>query len=68
MPVSTIEAITSGIPVLLTDIRGSRELVDNDLNGLLVDIKSPFQLSNCIEKLYRDRKKLESFVENNKKT
>ena len=65
-PVSAIEAICSGIPVLLTDIRGSRELITHNYNGMLEKIKSPNALSISILKFMNNNKLSKFFVKNNK--
>ena len=51
MPRSIIEAMIMGLPVLATDIRGSREEVIHNETGLLVPIKSPDLLAKSINEL-----------------
>ena len=51
MPRSIIEAMMMGLPVLATDIRGSREEVIHNETGLLVPIKSPDLLAKSINEL-----------------
>jgi glycosyltransferase involved in cell wall biosynthesis len=50
MPRSIIEAMMMQLPVLATNIRGSREEVLPNITGELVPIKSPKQLANSIYK------------------
>ena len=50
MPRSIIEAMMMSLPVLATDIRGSREEVIHNKTGLLVPIKSPDLLAESIMK------------------
>ena len=55
MPRSAIEAAAMGKPLVLTDIRGCREVVRPGVEGLLVPPRSPAALSDAIILLLRDR-------------
>lgn len=37
LPVSIMEVMSFGIPVLATDVGGTREIIDDGINGILVD-------------------------------
>lgn len=50
-PRSAMEAAASGLPVIATDIRGCREVVDHETTGLLVPVRSPGPLGDAIERL-----------------
>jgi glycosyltransferase involved in cell wall biosynthesis len=50
MPRSIIEAMMIGVPVLATNIRGSREEVIHEVTGLLVPVKSPIALEHAMTK------------------
>ena len=50
MPRSIIEAMMMGLPVLATDIRGSREEVIPNQTGLLVPVRSPRLLAAAMIK------------------
>lgn len=54
MPRTIIEAMAMQIPVIATDIRGSREEVVQNETGLLVPCKNPMALANAICKLAND--------------
>jgi len=54
MPRSIIEAMATGVPVIATDIRGSRELVVNGVTGLLVPVRDHDKLAASIDMLIRD--------------
>ena len=54
MPRSIIEAMATGIPVVATDIRGSRELVVNGVTGLLVPVRDYHKLAASIDILMSD--------------
>ena len=57
MPRTIIEAMMMALPVVATDIRGSREEVIDGETGLIVPIRSPKFLAKAIESLYLDREK-----------
>ena len=57
MPRTIIEAMMMGLPVVATDIRGSREEVVHGETGLLVPVRSPEDLADAIELIYKDREK-----------
>lgn len=54
MPRSAIEAAAMGKPLVLTDIRGCREVVRPGVEGLLVPPGSPSALADAIGVLLRD--------------
>jgi glycosyltransferase involved in cell wall biosynthesis/ribosomal protein S18 acetylase RimI-like enzyme len=54
MPRSAIEAAASGTPLVLTDIRGCREVARHGVEGLLVPPRRPDLLAGAIVKLLED--------------
>ncbi len=54
MPRSIIEAMLTGLPVVATDIRGSREEVVDGKTGLLVPVRDPTALAAALSRLARD--------------
>lgn len=54
MPNSLIEAMCIGLPVISTRVSGSNELIENENNGLLIDINNKEQLKNTIKKILND--------------
>ncbi len=57
MPRTIIEAMMMALPVVATDIRGSREEVVDGETGLLVPLRNSKALTKAIESLYKDREK-----------
>ena len=57
MPRTIIEAMMMSLPIVATDIRGSREEVVDGETGLLVPIRKPIALTKAIESLYKDRER-----------
>ncbi|MDH3462995.1 MAG: glycosyltransferase family 4 protein, partial [Acidimicrobiia bacterium] len=53
-PRAAMEAAAMGLPVIATDIRGCREVVDPGVNGLLVPVRSPSDLAEAINILAVD--------------
>lgn len=51
LPKSLLEALSSGRPIITTDVPGCREVCENDVNGLLVPARDSVALSQAIEKL-----------------
>jgi len=53
-PRSAMEAAASGLPIVATDIRGCREVVDHDRTGLLVPARAGAALEAAIDRLAGD--------------
>jgi glycosyltransferase involved in cell wall biosynthesis len=53
-PRSAMEAAASGLPIVATDIRGCRQVVDHDHNGLLVPARDAHALADAIGRLATD--------------
>ena len=53
-PRSAMEAAASGLPVVATDIRGCRQVVDHGTTGLLVPARNPSELAAAIRDLAGD--------------
>jgi ribosomal protein S18 acetylase RimI-like enzyme len=54
VPRAAIEAAASGLPLVLTDIRGCREVIRHDIEGLLVPVRNPKRLAGAIAWLLDD--------------
>ncbi len=54
IPVVLIEAMSSGVPIVASDISGIPELVLNEATGLLVPPRDAAALANALERYYRD--------------
>ncbi len=50
-PRAAMEAAAMGLPIVATDIRGCREVVDHGRNGLLVPVNDPEALAEAIRTL-----------------
>ncbi len=54
-PRAAMEASAMGVPVIATDIRGCRQVVEDKRTGLLVEARSAFDLAEAIRRLVEDR-------------
>jgi glycosyltransferase involved in cell wall biosynthesis len=54
LPRSAMEAAAMGLPVVATDIRGCRQVVDHGTTGELVPVRDPAALTAAIERLVAD--------------
>ena len=50
-PRAAMEAAAMGLPIIATDIRGCREVVEHERNGLLFPIRRPDELARAIARL-----------------
>lgn len=53
-PRAAMEAAAMGLPVVATDIRGCRQVVDDGVNGLLVPVDDHVALADALRSLVRD--------------
>lgn len=58
LPKNIMEALVARKPVISTNIRGSRELVKNNINGIIVEIDDVIGTVNSIKKMYYDKDRL----------
>lgn len=52
LPVNVMEAMATGLPLVVTNCRGNRDLVLNNKNGFVIEIDDFESFSNKIEQLY----------------
>ncbi|EOD00103.1 glycosyltransferase family 4 protein [Caldisalinibacter kiritimatiensis] len=53
LPVNVMEAMATGLPLVVTDCRGNRDLVKNGENGYVVGIDDVDGFANAVDELYR---------------
>jgi hypothetical protein len=53
-PRSAMEAAAMGLPIVATDIRGCRQVIDHDVTGLLVPVRDAAGLAHAIGALVTD--------------
>lgn len=54
LPTVVVEAMEAGLPVVATDIAGTRELVEDDVTGLLTPVGDPPALASALVRLAGD--------------
>jgi glycosyltransferase involved in cell wall biosynthesis len=54
MPLSVLEAMAAGLPVVATDVGDVARAVQDGETGYVVPVQSPVQLADALEKLLRD--------------
>lgn len=58
LSVSILEAMASAVPVVATDVGGTKEVVDNGVTGVLIPRKNPTETANAISMLLSKPDKL----------
>jgi glycosyltransferase involved in cell wall biosynthesis len=53
-PRAAMEAAATGLPIVATDVRGCRQVVDDGVTGLLVPVRDPSRLASAIAALGAD--------------
>jgi glycosyltransferase involved in cell wall biosynthesis len=53
-PRAAIEAAAMGLPIIATNVRGCRQVVEEGRNGLLVPVRAPSALRAAVERLVGD--------------
>ncbi|MDF2787345.1 MAG: hypothetical protein K0S80_443 [Neobacillus sp.] len=62
LPVNVMEAMATGLPLVVTDCRGNRDLVSSGENGIVVDLNDSQICANAIEKLYKSKELRGNFI------
>lgn len=66
LPMSIIEALAVGLPVITTDVGGCSELVIDNENGIVINSGSSGELADAILKLYKSREELGKYTQKNR--
>ncbi len=67
-PLTLLEGMSTGLPMIATSVGGVLEIVEEGKNGLLVPPKHPEELAQAILRLYRDQKLRRRLGERARKT
>jgi glycosyltransferase involved in cell wall biosynthesis len=54
VPVTVLEAMATGLPVVVTDVPGCIDLVQHEVNGLVVQVRNPAALAEAVTRLLAD--------------
>jgi glycosyltransferase EpsD len=65
LPIGIIESIASGLPIVCSKIRGHTDVIINEYNGFLFDIKNHNQMIDNIIKLFNNKNLRYKIAQNN---
>lgn len=65
LPVNVMEALYVGLPIVGSDCRGNRDLIENGKNGFLIDINDKEKFASTIENIYANKIDFSSFANAN---
>lgn len=65
LPISVVEAMSSGLPIVASRIRGQVDAITDGRNGFLFDVNSSEDLKKSIYKLYENPELTMKFSKNN---
>jgi glycosyltransferase involved in cell wall biosynthesis len=68
IPNVLVEAMAAGAPVVATGVSGIPELVEDEVNGLLVEPDDPEALADALIRLHEDRELAARVAENGRRT
>lgn len=63
MPLTLLEAMAAGVPVVASDVIGNRDVVEPEQTGLLFPLHAPEEGADAVARLVRDRALYESCSE-----
>ncbi|EMR73002.1 glycosyltransferase [Thermoplasmatales archaeon SCGC AB-539-N05] len=68
LPTVLLEAMSCGLPVIATDVRGNRDLVSNGKNGIIIPSRAPKKMADAITMLLEDKNLRKKLGKNARKT
>lgn len=64
LPLSVLEAMSSGLPIISTNAGGVIDIVENNVNGIIVEKRDKQKLANAMIKISKDKNKMEEMGRN----
>lgn len=64
VPNTVLEAGAMGLPCIVTDVNGSREIIENGVNGVIIPSKDSNALYIAMEQMLLDKVKIKTYVSN----
>ena len=61
---TALEAMTSGLPVIVPTVGGVAEIVENGVNGFKIDVQDLHLIKDTIQQILTDKKLYESLANN----
>lgn len=68
LSLALLEAMSSGLCIIATDISGNRDIINNDKNGIIVPPSSPEEMCKAILNILADENKLLQLQDNARET
>jgi len=68
LPTVLLEAMSCGLPVIATDVRGNRDLVSNGKNGIIIPSRAPKKMAEAISMLLENKSLRKKLGKNARKT
>lgn len=65
LPVNLLEAMATGLPIIATNCRGNRDLVNNGENGYIVGVNDVQGFAEAVMKLYSSKEIQKKFAKKN---
>ena len=56
LPVTIIEGMASGLPIIATNVGGVKDILNNNKNGILINEKNPKQIAKKLNSLIKNKK------------
>lgn len=66
LPLVILEAMASGLPIIASNVGGIPSLIQNEINGFLVEPKKPDKIAERVIYLLKNEDVMNQFSENNK--
>jgi len=66
-PISVIEGMAAGLPLVVSDVAGLSEIVEDGVNGFVVPLHSPKEIADRLERLLTDKRLRQEISESNRK-
>lgn len=64
MPLVLLEAMAMGMPSIVTDVVGNRDIIENNVNGVVVPVENPYKLRAALLNLSSDLQAYERMSRN----
>lgn len=63
LPVNIMEAMYVGLPVVASNCRGNRDLIEDGVNGFLIELNDSERFEKCVEKIYKEKRQYSNNTE-----
>lgn len=63
LPVNIMEAMYVGLPVVASNCRGNRDLIEDGINGFLIELNDSERFEKCVEKIYKEKRQYSNNTE-----